>query len=81
MATLVCRNCHSVNQDPGGDPRLYTCGVCGQPQLERTQGAVSQTTATAIAGAAIGGMFGGPVGALFGALAGIVVGEIAEKRK
>jgi hypothetical protein len=75
MATLVCRNCHSVNQDPGGDPRLYTCGVCGQPQLERVQGTVSQTTATAIAGAALGGMIFGPFGALIGALVGAAVGE------
>src|SRR5258707_11764341 len=33
---LICQNCGTVNQDPGGDPRVYRCGVCGQQRLQRT---------------------------------------------
>jgi hypothetical protein len=76
---LFCRNCHSINQDPGGDPRLYRCGVCHRQELERVQGYVSEkTVGGAIAGAAIGGMAFGPIGALVGAILGIALGEKAK---
>src|SRR5208282_3054908 len=33
---LICRTCGTVNQDLGGDPRVYRCGRCGQATLQRT---------------------------------------------
>ena len=73
---LVCRNCHAVNQDPGGKARLYRCGVCNQPTLERVPDRISdQTVGGTIAGAAIGGLIFGPFGALVGAIIGAAVGE------
>jgi hypothetical protein len=76
---LVCRNCHSINQDPGGDPRLYRCGACQHQELERVQGYVSEkTVGGTIAGAAIGGMIFGPFGALVGAVIGAALGEKAK---
>jgi hypothetical protein len=69
---LVCRNCGSINTDPGGDPRLLRCGVCGMPQLQRILTPQQKAFAGAAAGAAIGAVFAGPPGALIGALIGTV---------
>jgi uncharacterized paraquat-inducible protein A len=72
---LVCRNCGAVNKDPGGDPREYRCGVCGQPSLERAATKSDKVLATAITGAVIAGLEFGPIGALIGGLAGLLVGD------
>ena len=70
---LVCRNCGSINTDPGGDPRLLRCGVCGMPQLQRILTPQQKAFAGAAAGAAVGAVLGfGPGGALIGALIGTV---------
>jgi hypothetical protein len=73
---LICKNCGSINQDPGGDPKTYLCGVCGQPQLERvqTEQEKKNTLAAAIAGGAIGAL-GGPVGIAIGAIVGALIGS------
>lgn len=73
---LICRNCGSINTDPGGDPRGYSCGVCGMPTLQRTITPQQKAFAGGVAGAAIGALLGfGAPGALIGALIGIVTGE------
>jgi len=72
---LICRNCGTINTDPGGNPRQYRCGVCGQQQLQRILTPQQKAFAGAAAGAAIGGLVGGPPGALVGGLIGIVLGE------
>ena len=72
---LVCRNCGSINTDPGGDPRSYRCGVCGFPTLQRILTPQQKAFAGAAAGAALGALLGGGApGALVGALIGIVAG-------
>ena len=74
--TLICRNCGSINQDPGGDPKSYRCGVCGVSSLERILTPQQKAFAGGAAGAAIGAMLGfGAPGALIGALIGIATGE------
>jgi hypothetical protein len=72
---LVCRNCGSINSDPGGDPRLYRCGVCGMPTLQRILSKEQKAFAGAAVGATIGGLSAGPPGALIGAIVGLVLGE------
>jgi hypothetical protein len=74
---LICPNCKTVNQDPGGDPRFLACGRCGRYGLQRT---VDPRIPSGIAGAAIGGLLGaamgveaGPIGALIGGLIGLLV--------
>jgi hypothetical protein len=73
---LVCKNCGAINNDPGGDPRTYLCGVCGRPTLGRvqTEQEKKNTLAALIAGGAIGAL-GGPAGILIGALIGAIVGS------
>jgi hypothetical protein len=78
---LVCSNCGSVNRDPGGDPALYTCGVCGQATLQRAENIPSgnnNTIGGAVVGATVGGFIGGPVGAVLGILFGGVFGAILK---
>jgi len=76
---LICCNCGTINQDPGGDPRLYRCGVCGQPCLQRIPEQPRAETGrliAAIAGATILGLaIGNPIGALVGALGGYALGQ------
>ena len=72
---LICRNCGTINTDPGGDPRSYRCGRCGMPQLQRILTPQQKAFAGAAAGAAIGGLAGGPPGALLGGIIGIILGE------
>jgi hypothetical protein len=73
---LICRNCGSINADPGGDPRLYRCGTCGMQMLQRILTVQQKAFAGAAAGAAIGALLGfGAPGALVGALIGLVTGE------
>jgi hypothetical protein len=84
---LVCGTCGIVNQDPGGDPRTYRCGNCGQPTLYRQlparlpigsaapAGNNNNTLAGAVVGGALGGIAGGPVGAIFGIVIGGLVGN------
>jgi C19orf12-like protein/Nin one binding (NOB1) Zn-ribbon like len=72
---LRCRNCGSINTDPGGDPRRYFCGTCGQPQLERIATKSERVLAAGVAGATVGGLTFGPVGALLGGVIGVLFGE------
>jgi hypothetical protein len=72
---LVCRNCGSVNSDPGGDPRRLNCGVCGLPQLQRVATKAEKMLAAGIAGATVGGLALGPIGALGGALLALLIGK------
>lgn len=72
---LICRNCGSVNADPGGDPRHYRCGVCGALRLERVATRGEKTFAAVVTGAAVGGLSFGPVGALVGGIVGLLLGE------
>jgi len=72
---LICRNCGTINTDPGADPRQYRCGHCGLPQLERILTPQQKAFAGAAAGAALGALAGGPPGALIGGLIGIFLGD------
>jgi hypothetical protein len=72
---LICRNCGTINTDPGGDPRQYRCGHCGMPQLQRFLTPQQKAFAGAAAGAAFGGLVGGPPGALLGGIIGIILGD------
>lgn len=74
---LVCQNCRTVNQDPGGDPRLYRCGACGQQRLQRIPSeADKRRMVGAIAGASMLGLATeNPFGALVGALIGWFFGD------
>lgn len=72
---LVCRNCGTINTDPGGDPKQYRCGHCGQPRLERILTKQQRALAGAAAGAGIGAVAGGLPGALIGVLVGLIVGD------
>jgi hypothetical protein len=72
---LVCRNCRSVNSDPGGDPGRLRCGVCGQPQLQRVATKSEKVLAAGITGATVGGLTFGPVGALIGGLLAALIGQ------
>lgn len=81
---LVCQNCGTLNSDPGGDPRCYYCGRCGQLRLQRISAPQQQvsnnTVLAAIAGAALGGLAaGGPIGALLGAVVGGILGSRVSK--
>lgn len=76
---LICKNCGTINQDPGGDPTLYRCGRCGQPALQRTP-TISDTEknrlVAAIAGASVIGLLTeNPLGALVGAVLGFAFGD------
>lgn len=51
---LICGYCGSANEDPGGDPRNFFCGVCGHRRLYRVQRAPQHRA-------------GPPLGADFGA--------------
>jgi hypothetical protein len=81
-AMLVCSNCGTVNRDPGGDPRCYQCGACGQMCLNRVESVPSGNN-NAFAGAVIGGTLGGvaagPVGAVLGIFFGAVLGDRLKK--
>jgi hypothetical protein len=76
---LICRTCGTVNQDLGGDPRVYRCGRCGQATLQRTStlnDTDKRRLGSAIAGATIVGLATeNPVGALVGALLGYFLGD------
>jgi hypothetical protein len=72
---LICRNCGTINTDPGGNPKLLRCGVCGQQTLQRILTSQQKAFAGAVAGAALGGLTFGPPGALVGGLLGLVVGD------
>jgi len=76
---LICRTCGTVNQDPGGDPRFYRCGRCGQAALQRSPVLTDtdkKRLGAAIAGASILGLATeNPVGALVGALLGYFLGD------
>lgn len=74
--SLQCRNCGTINTDPGGDPRQYRCGYCGVPQLQRVLTPEQRRLAAGIAGAALlGAASGNPVGALIGGILGLIVGD------
>lgn len=73
---LICGTCGTVNRDPGGDPRLYRCGACGQPTLQRIQGQPSAGNNNALAGAMVGATIGGVAGGPVGALVGIFIGGL-----
>ncbi len=72
---LKCRKCGAANVDPGGDPRQYRCGVCGQAQLERAPTKPQKVFAAGVAGATLGGLSFGPVGALVGGILALLIGE------
>ena len=76
---LICRTCGTVNQDLGGEPRVYRCGRCGQATLQRTStlnDTDKKRLGAAIAGATIVGLATeNPVGALVGALLGYFFGD------
>jgi len=65
---LICNTSGTINQDPGGDPRLYRCGECGQATLQRTPSDADKKRLVAgIAGASIVGLaMENPIGALLG---------------
>jgi hypothetical protein len=75
ITMLVCQHCGTPNRDPGGDPRLYTCGRCGYPTLYRPESPNNNAMAGAMVGATIGGVAGGPVGALLGIVIGGLLGN------
>lgn len=75
IVALICRNCGTINTDPGGDPSQYRCGFCGQPQLQRILTQEQKALAGAAAGAAIGALAGGPPGALVGGIIGLLLGD------
>src|SRR5205823_3806063 len=77
---LVCTTCGSTNQDIGGDPTAYLCGVCGHQTLVRvehprpvTRDRTGETVAGGALGAGLGAAFFGPVGALVGLLLGAAI--------
>ena len=72
---LICRNCGTLNSDPGGDPRQYRCGRCGAQNLQRIATKQEKTFAAGVTGATVGGLAFGPIGALVGGLLGLVVGD------
>jgi hypothetical protein len=72
---LVCRNCGSLNSDPGGDLRRLRCGVCGQPQLQRVATKSEKVLAAGITGATVGGLTFGPIGALVGGVLALLIGD------
>jgi hypothetical protein len=74
---LICPNCKTVFNDPGGDPRThYMCRVCGFSPLQRTPVAAlsSDTGVGLMAGAAVGAAIGGLPGAIVGGLIGLIIG-------
>lgn len=71
---LVCRNCGTENSDPGGDPRIYRCGQCGKPALERRPKPENAAVLLALIGAAIGGAAAGAPGAVLGGILGAAIG-------
>lgn len=81
MATLICRNCGTINTDPGGDPRQYRCGYCGMPgQLQRVLTPQEKAFAGAAAGAGIGAIIGGGLpGAVIGGIIGLLAPAIFEQ--
>lgn len=80
---LVCSNCGARNHNPGGDPRLYTCGRCGQPTLSREQGPSPQASgmASGVLGVGLGWALGGPPGAVVGGIIGLLLGSAREGRR
>jgi hypothetical protein len=73
---VICGTCGATNHDPGGDLRLYSCGQCGQPTLQRVQYSPNNNAfAGAVVGGTLGGVAGGPVGALFGIFIGGLLGN------
>ena len=78
---LICTNCRSVINDPGGDLRLYRCGVCGHASLVRVSNQASNNSAMtgAVVGGTLGGVAAGPIGALLGLFIGGVVGDRLNK--
>jgi hypothetical protein len=78
---LRCPNCQTTHTDPGGDPRQYSCGVCGYSPLQRI-GFRAEPLAGAIVGATIGATVGGPLGAVIGGIAGLILGNnVRPQRK
>lgn len=83
---LFCRNCGTLNTDPGGDPTQYLCGVCGQPALQRLpeqnqqQSQTNSRLVAALAGAGLVGLAtSNPVGALIGGIVGFMLGDRLSK--
>jgi hypothetical protein len=72
---LICRNCGTINTDPGGDPRIYRCGYCGLPQLQRILTKQQKALAGAATGAGIGALTFGLPGAVIGGIIGLVIGD------
>jgi hypothetical protein len=72
---LICRNCGTINTDPGGDPRTYRCGYCGLPQLQRILTQQQKAFAGAATGAGIGALTFGLPGAVVGGIIGLVIGD------
>ena len=76
---LICAFCGTVNKDPGGEPKMYRCGRCGNATLKRVPQDPSpdkSRLAAAIAGASILGLATeNPVGALIGAVLGFAIGD------
>jgi hypothetical protein len=76
---LICRNCHTVNEDYGVDPKNLYCGNCGLPTLDRVPfpGSSSSNNNAIVlgtTGAALGAAIGGPVGAIIGGTLGAIFG-------
>ena len=79
VSALICGYCGTINTDPGGDPKQYRCGHCGQPQLQRVFTPQEKALAGAAAGAGIGALIGGGLpGAVIGGLIGLIVPSLLD---
>ena len=78
VSALICGYCGTINTDPGGDPKRYRCGYCGQPKLQRIFTPQEKAFAGAAAGAGIGALIGGLPGAALGGLIGLIVPALLD---
>ena len=78
VSALICGYCGTINTDPGGDPRKYRCGHCGQPQLQRIFTPQEKAFAAVATGAGIGALAGGLPGAVIGGLIGLIVPSLLD---
>ena len=79
MSALICGYCGTINTDPGGDPKQYRCGNCGQPRLQRIFTPQEKALAGAAAGAGIGALIGGGLpGAVIGGFIGLLVPSLFD---